>query len=200
MQNREFNISTGINREHKAQCHSTASNRLIQCIPLVNMPDIHLLSMILSNFHRLSCLLYWCDRFETLHDYYWSGYWYNGQPIVCISQFMKMQPEYHFKFYYGILCDFFFTVPEGGGRLWFLLPVLLVVGTAVLVALMLVWKMRLIQPVEVSYHNFLLCSKWDRTGLFLISIGARYLYITAGNRNYLKLSFRRSKSITRFNW
>ena len=94
---------------------------------------------------------------------------------------------------------FSFTVPEGGGRLWFLLPVLLVVGTAVLVALMLVWKMRLIQPVEVSHHNFLLCSKWDRTGLFLISIGARYLYITAGNRNYLKHSFRRSKSITRFN-
>ena len=107
LQNREFNISTGIVREHKAQYHSTASNQLIQCMPLVNMPDIHLLSMILSNFHRLSCLLYWCDRFETLHDYYWSGYWYNGQPIVCISQFMKMQPEYHFKFYYGILCDFY---------------------------------------------------------------------------------------------
>ena len=78
----------------KAQRHSTASNqRLIQCIPLVNMPDIHLLSMILSNFHRLSCLFYWCDRFETLHGYYW----YNGQPIVSISQFMKMKPEYHFK-------------------------------------------------------------------------------------------------------
>ena len=57
------------------------------------MPDIHLLSIILSNFHCLSCLFYWCDSFETLHGYYW----YNEQPIVSISQFMKMKPEYHFK-------------------------------------------------------------------------------------------------------
>ena len=60
---------------------------------LVNMPDIHLLCMILSNFHRLSCLFYWCDSFETLRGYKWC----KGRPIVSISQFMKMKPEYHFK-------------------------------------------------------------------------------------------------------
>ena len=55
---------------------------------------VHLLSMILSNFHHLSSLFYWCDSFETLHGYYW----YNGQPIVSISQFMKMKPAYHLKY------------------------------------------------------------------------------------------------------
>ena len=66
---------------------------------LVNMPDIHLLCMILSNFHRLSCLFYWCDSFETWHAYYW----YTGRPIEGISQFMKMKPEYHFKYAYWLL-------------------------------------------------------------------------------------------------
>ena len=78
----------------QAQRHSTASKqRLLQCIPLVNMPDIHLLCMILSNCHRLSCLFYWCDIFETLQGYKWC----KGRPIVSISQFMKMKPQYHFK-------------------------------------------------------------------------------------------------------
>ena len=67
------------------------------------MPDIHLLSIILSNFHRLSCLFYWWDSFEILCGYYW----YNGQPIVSISQFMKMKPEYHFNNEIRIYFNFF---------------------------------------------------------------------------------------------
>ena len=71
--------------------------------PLVYMPDIHLLNIILSNFQLLSCLFYWCDSFETLHGYYS----YNKQPIVSISLFMKMKPEYqfnHFKRISNQLC------------------------------------------------------------------------------------------------
>ena len=42
----------------------TASKlRHFQCIPLANMPEKHLLRIVLSKFLRLSCLFHWCDNF-----------------------------------------------------------------------------------------------------------------------------------------
>ena len=42
---------------------TASKQRHFQCIPLANMPEKHLLRIVLPNFLRLSCLFHWCDSF-----------------------------------------------------------------------------------------------------------------------------------------
>ena len=60
LQNRKFNIITGPNAEHCSKRDAAPQHQKIDFTlhTLVNMPDPHYLCIVLSNFHRLSCLFY----------------------------------------------------------------------------------------------------------------------------------------------